>query len=371
MAKSNIEIIDLNNYERVNPQSLLQIGNKYLTNGPDNNFFNLVEERYLGSPSLQAVIDNYCRYILGEGLIALEGITQEKLDSILSKKDLTRLVKEFKKHNNSPLQVIYNKAGELKVTRIHSYFARQVCVDRPKDMMDDPTAYWFSYDWKLRGRFRPQLIKSFKEGENRETEMYYLQGNSEQPFFSLPDYFSCLQYAKVEEEISNYYIKHIQNNFSAGKIVNINQGLALSEEAEEDAERTIKNKLTGTNAAGNLIVCFNNNKEDATTVEDIQIIDAYQQFTTLSEQANAKILLANKVTSPSLFGHNVATGFSSDSEQMKTALKTLYRSQINPLREEIIDGLEDILKIGYPDVKLGFKDFEELREVDENKNKEI
>jgi len=368
---NKIEVFNLNSYSRVNPQSLLQIGNKYLMNGPDNNFFNLVEERYLGSPSLQAVIDNYVRYILGEGLIAEEGITQERLDSILSKKDLRRLVKQYKLQGNAPLQIIYNKVGPQKVTKIHSYFARQVAVNRPKDMMDDPNSYWFSYDWKLRGRFRPQLIPSFKCGVDKETEMYYSQSDSEQPFFSLPDYFSCLQYAQVEEEISNYYIKHIQNNFSAGKIVNINQGTAITEEAEEDVKMDMKAKLTGSTNAGQIIVSINENKENATTVDNIEIIDAYQQFTTLAEQANAKILLSNKVTSPSLFGHNVATGFSSDSEQMKTALKTLYRSQINPMREDILNDLQEILKVGYPDAKIGFKDFEELTEIDdiENKNK--
>ena len=47
---------------------------------------------------------------------------------------------------------------------------------------------------------------------------------------------------------------------------------------------------------------------------------------------------------------------------MITALKTLYRNQINPNRSAILSALEEILKVGYPDVKLAFEDFEELRE---------
>jgi hypothetical protein len=50
---------------------------------------------------------------------------------------------------------------------------------------------------------------------------------------------------------------------------------------------------------------------------------------------------------------------------MKTALKTLYRNQINPNRNTILTALENILKVGYPDIKLDFEDFEELREGDE------
>ena len=361
MKKDKIQVLDLNNYQRINPQNLLQIGNKFLTNGNDNSFFYDVEDRYVGSPTLTTVIDSYVNYIIGDGLKALEGISQDKLDKILSKKDLKLLVHEFKLQNNSPLQVIYNKAGDMKVTKIHSIPARQVAVNRPSDMNDDPLAFWYSYDWKLRSRFKPQRIPSFKEGEERETEIYYLKGNSPQPFFSLPDWFSCIQYAQVEEEISNYFVNHIRNNFSAGKIVNINKGEAESEEAEEEAERIINQKLAGTTNAGRVIVSFNKNKEEATTVEDIAVVDAYQQFDFLSNEAISKILVANKVTSPSLFGIQSNTGFSSDSEEMKTALKTLYRSQINPYRRDIIDALEDILSVGYPDVKLAFEDFDELK----------
>jgi len=367
MKKDSVQVLEMNSYIRIDPQSLLQIGNKFLTNGPDNNFFTIVENAYLGSPTLQAVIDGYVNYIVGDGLKAVEGITQEKLDKILSKEDVNMLVHEYKLQRNSPLQVIYNKAGEVKVTKIHSIPARQVAVDRPDDMMEDPLAFWFSFDWKLRSKFRPQLKPSFGKGQERETEIYYLKGHSPQPIFALPDYFSGLQYAQIEEEVSNYLRKHIKNNFSAGKIINVNQGESVSEEAEEDAERTFKNKLTGSNNAGEIIVSFNKDKDSATTVDSIEITDAYQQFEFLSKEANSKILLANKVTSPSLFGQVTNTGFSSDSDEMVTALKTLYRNQINPIRNIILEGLENILKIGYPDVKLEFEDFEELKQDEEIK----
>jgi hypothetical protein len=45
---------------------------------------------------------------------------------------------------------------------------------------------------------------------------------------------------------------------------------------------------------------------------------------------------------------------------MKEALKTLYRSNINPMREVIIDSLE-YLMFSEPNISLKFKDFEELR----------
>lgn len=366
--KSKVEILNLNNYERVDPQSLLQIGTKYITNGTDNNFFYLVEDRYLGSPTLQAVVDNYVNYTLGEGLEAVEGIDQEVLDKIIPRKNLRQIVHEYKLQGNSPIQVSYAKSGTGKPAKLFSIPARQIAIKQPStgDITDNIEQYWFSFDWKLRGRFRPYTVPAFGYGDKNSPEIFYLQNPSPQPLFALPDYFSGIQYAQIEEEISNYINKHIQNNFSAGKIVNVYQGEVESEEAEEEAENTIKSRLSGTSNAGQIIVAFNKNNEEKVEVDNIEITDAYQQFEFISKEARDKILLANKVTSPSLFGLQANTGFSSNSEEMQTALKTLYRNQINPMREVLLEGFTEILSEYYPNIKLKFKDFKELVTETEN-----
>lgn len=359
-GKSKVEILDFNNYERVSPQSLLTIGTKYITNGSNNEFFYTVEDRYLGSPTLQSVVDNYVSYVLGEGLEAVEGISQEDLDRIIKRKTLKQIVHQFKLQGNSPIQVDYAKSGTGKVAKLYSIPARQIAIKAPDsgDITDDIEEYWFSYDWKQKSRFKPYEVSAFGKGDKKDAEIYMLQNESPQPLFALPDFFSGIQYAQIEEEISNFINSHIKNNFSAGKIVNVYQGEAEDEEAEEEAERTIKSRLTGSSNAGQIIIAFNKNNEEKIEVDNIEITDAYQQFEFISQEARDKILLANKVTSPSLFGLQSNTGFSSDGEEMKQALKHLYRNQINPMRQDIIEALEEILGEG---VRLKFIDFEELR----------
>ncbi|MGL5052555.1 MAG: hypothetical protein ACRC5W_03060, partial [Cetobacterium sp.] len=163
------------------------------------------------------------------------------------------------------------------------------------------------------------------------------------------------------EELSNYYNKHIKNNFSAGKIININQGTTDSEEAMEEAEEAILRKVTGSNAAGNTVVSFNDNYENRTTVESIEITDAYSQFQFLSLECLEKIMLSHKVNDKALFGLPMPSGFSSVAEQMVQSLKILYRSQINPMRKILTSSLDKVFKKTNPNVKLVFKDYEELR----------
>jgi len=44
---------------------------------------------------------------------------------------------------------------------------------------------------------------------------------------------------------------------------------------------------------------------------------------------------------------------------MAVALKILYRNQVNPIREIILDGIERAVRYNNPNAKVDFKDFPE------------
>jgi len=320
-----------------------------------------VEDRYIGSPTSQAVIDGIANYVYGEGLVS----TGVDINTILSKTDARLIVKDLKMQGAYCLQIVYSK-DRKSIAKMYYISVKQIAIAKQPDITEEPQAYWYSFDWKLRTKFPPKKIPAFglgntdpELGEIDYTEILYVKIPSSQPLFALPDYVSGLQAAETEEEMSNYCITYIKNNFSAGKVINVNQGVPENDEAQEEAERAILGKTRGTSNAGNIIISFNNNKENATTVETIEIADAYQQFEWLSVNCRDKILMSHKINDPSLFGISTSSGFSSTADQMALSLKILYRNQINPLREIIIDGLEKALKYNNPNVKIDFKDFSE------------
>jgi len=352
-----IHLLEMNKYVKVDIQSLLISSNKWITNGADNSYFYVVEEAYLGSPTNQSIIDNFTNYILGEGLIDESGSID--ITTILGEEDLRNAVTDFKMQGACAFQVIYNFGGGLN--KLYYVPTKSLAVNKETDITDDVTSYWYSFDWRFRTRYKPQEFPAFGYGNGLETEILYIKRQSAQPVYALPDWQSGIQYCQTEEELSNYYNKHIKNNFSAGKIININQGTTDSEEAMEEAEQAILNKVTGSNNAGNVIVSFNDNKENATTVESIEITDAYSQFQFLSTECLEKIMLSHKVNDKALFGLPMPSGFSSVAEQMVQSLKILYRSQINPMRKILTSNLERAFKKNSPNVKLVFVDYEELQ----------
>jgi hypothetical protein len=352
-----LHIVDMNRYVKVDIQSLINTSQKWITNGVDNSYFIEVENAYLGSPTNQSIIDNFTNYILGDGLID-ENNTID-VEAILPEEDLRNAVMDFKLQGACAFQVIYNFGGS--VSKLYYVPTKSLAVNREEDITDEPTSYWYSFDWRFRTKYRPEQIPAFGYGDGLQTEILYIKRQSAQPVYALPDWQSGIQYCQTEEELSNYYNKHIKNNFSAGKIVNINQGSTDSEEAMDEAERSIVSKVTGSNNAGNLIVSFNDNYENRTTVDSIEITDAYSQFQFLSTECLEKIMLSHKVNDRGLFGLPMPSGFSSVAEQMIQSLKILYRSQINPSRKILVKGLEKAFKKNSPNVKLKFEDYEELR----------
>lgn len=356
--QDRFHVVKMNNYVKPDPHTLVTQTNKYITNGVDNDFFYYVENRYLGSPTNQAIIDNFSNYILGEGLY--DQSNSINLRDILDEEDERLAVTDFKMQGACVFQVVYTMGGPKQIAKLYYLPTKTIAINKQPDITDEIESYWYCFDWKNKTRFKPYTVPAFGFGQDRESEILYIKRQSPQPLFALPDYTSGLQYAEVEEELSNYYANHIKNNFSAGKIINVNQGIPISDEAQEEAEAAIMAKVRGTSNAGNIIISFNKNKDTATTVENIEITDAYQQFEVLSREAREKIMLSHKVNDPALFGLPMPSGFSSVAEQMVQSLKILYRSQINPSRNIITKALNKALKLNSPNVDLKFRDFQEL-----------
>ena len=360
MKKSKIEVLAMNSYVAPDPSSLLTQSGKYITNGVDNSYFYEVEEAYIGSPTNQAIIDNFTNYIIGEGLSYTDSSFGD-VSVIISEEDVRQAVLDFKMQGACAFQVVYQAGVEKKIAKLYYLPTKSIAIYKQADLTDDVERYWYCFDWKNKNKFKPYTVPAFGYGENAESEILYIKRPSSQPLFALPDYQSGIEYCKMEQEMSHFTISHIQNNFSAGKVVNVFQAIEPDEDEQEEAESAILNKVKGTSNAGNIIIAFNKSQEEKTTVDNIEITDAYQQFEWISEESTKKIMLSHKVNDPALFGLPMPSGFSSQSEQLIQSMKILYRSQINPSRKILISALEKALKINDEKIKLQFVDFEELR----------
>jgi hypothetical protein len=138
-------------------------------------------------------------------------------------------------------------------------------------------------------------------------------------------------------------------------MVNMNNGIPAPEE-RQTIEDLVEAKFTGTRNAGRFMMSFNDDPANKPTIDTIQTDNLHEKYKFVSEYAQDRILVAHRVTSPLLFGIRTANnGFSSQSEEMKTAFSILQTMTINPFQNTLISALSSALtEGGYPDSELYF-----------------
>jgi len=136
-----------------------------------------------------------------------------------------------------------------------------------------------------------------------------------------------------------------------------------SEEEQRILANKVKAQLTG--AKGDpVIVAFNDNEANKTTVDSIALSDAPDHYNWLSEESMRKIMLGHKVTSPLLFGIATSTGFSSNADELRNSAILFDNTVIRPYQEEIIECLDKILAYNGISLKLYFKTLQPLEFTD-------
>jgi hypothetical protein len=166
---------------------------------------------------------------------------------------------------------------------------------------------------------------------------------------------SALQFSYVEAELSNLHINNIENGFLPLVMINMNNGIPAPEE-RQTIEDLIESKFTGTRNAGRFMISFNDDAERKPTIETISTDNLHEKYKYVAEYAQDRILVGHRITSPLLFGiRTEANGFSSQSEEMKTAFSILQTMTINPFQNLVINFLTTALSEGgYEDTELYF-----------------
>ena len=348
----SIKVISLNQYIR--PKVLENKSKNWVLNGKNNEFYDYIIDRYNGSPTNSAIINSYIDLIIGNGLAykgnGLSGFT--KVKQVLSNSDLRKLISDFILFNECAFHVVKAKNGK----DLGAIYHMPVNLTAPSLVNEDYEidTYWFNRNWK---KINDAIdFPAFGYNENEKEHVYKLKPyKAGKEYFADPDYLSGLPYCEMEEEISNYYISHIKNGLSFGYIVNVPNGKSLTEEQQEEIERKIQSKLTGSSNAGKFILSFNDSDGQATTVEVVQLNDSHKQWEYLTAEARQQIMTAHRVTSPMLFGIKDSTGFGNNAEEMNTAEAQLYKRVIQPKQRMFLEALDEILNSFGINVSLYFR----------------
>lgn len=358
--QNTFELVQLSNYQRQEPKELS--GRNYVLNGDKNANYDYIIARYNGSPTNRAIIDSYSKLIYGKGLTSKEQtikpIQFAQIKRILTKNDLRNVCQDLALFTEYSLELIY-KSGELKSIK---HIPKNTVA--PSKMNDDGEieSYWYCRDFKNIQKYKPIEIPKWKAGENKNGNYIFVSAPYQvgREYYPLPDYFSGLPYAELEEEIANYCINHIKNGLSLGGVVNMNQGEPESDAQRQKVKDTFKRDGSGSSNAGRFLINWNRSQDTAVTFSEITVGSAHKQYEFLSQEATQKLLTCHKVTSPILFGMKDNTGLGNNANEMETAFNELMINVIQPKKEVPLDDLMMIFNDAGINLDL---DFIPLREV--------
>ena len=313
----------------------------YGIEGADD-FFSILTSRYEGSQTNQACINSLADMIYGKGVKSRgdDDATSNYLYSLTTETELKKIILDFKLYGNAAIQITYSPDR----TKIIGFYHLPVSTLRAERVNEqgEICGYYYSPDWDNK-KIKPTRISAFGHSTD-EIEVAYIKSYSPMKFYySTPDYYSCIQYCAVEEEISNLHLSNIRNGFLPTSIINFNNGMPPIEERAV-IENAIRNSFTGTSNAGKFVLSFNENPEYATTISPINIPNLHNQYEIISKEAEASIIKAHRITSPLLLGiRDSVKGFSSNADELKTSYDLMYALVINPTQQELLLVLEELL----------------------------
>ena len=362
--KKNIHILELSTYSQ--PEIIEDSKNDWIEYGVNNDHYEFLIDRYKNSTTNNSIINNVARLIYGKGLNASNASKKPndfaQMKSLFKPKTLRALALNEYMLGCGVIQCIFDEK-HTKVIRVEAVKTKHV---RPAKCNEDGEieAYYYSDNWSDTKKFPPKRIPAFGTSKEPIEFLVYGKDSIDLKYFSEVDYQACIPYCVLEEEISNYLINDTQNGFSGTKVVNFNSGTP-----SEEQQRLIANKVKGqlTGAQGDkVIIAFNDNQEEKTTVEDIPLNNAPEHYTYLSTEAQAKILNNHNVVSPMIVGITTAnSGFSSNGDEIEVATKFFYNQTVKPHQELLIDAIDEILAFNGISLKLYFENLNLLQTREE------
>jgi hypothetical protein len=361
---NDLRVVNLATY--TSPEIVEKRNQNFVEYGADNNYYQYLIDRYNGSPTNNAIINGISEMIYGQGLDATDSSRRPneyaQMKSLFSKDCVRKLVYDLKLMGGCAMQVIYSK-DRSKITSVEHYPVETLRAEKC-NAKGDVEAYYYHPNWdKYRKGDDLKRIPAF--GCSREAiEILFVKPYRAGFYYYSPvDYQGGIQYAEIEEEVSNFHLNNIMNGLAPSMLINFNNGVP-NEEERSLIEQRIYQKFSGTSNAGKFILAFNDSAETSASIEPVQLSDAHNQYQFLSDESMRKIMVAHRVVSPMLLGIKDQSGLGNNADELKTASTLMDNTVIRPFQRLLIDAFDQVLAYNEITLNLYFKTLQPLEFTD-------
>ena len=310
--------------------------------GKNNEFPDYLLDLRNNVATLRTLEDGLRDYIAGDGL----EIYNPLYTDVINKKGetlediMTYLAEDISIYGGFALNILRNRLG----ITAEIYYIPFSCIRVSEDL----ERIYYAPSWaKARTKYT-EYPRFNPEDKTGYSSIFYYKNTHGNLVYPQPLYSSALLSCETEKLINKYHFNSINNNFNGSYIINFNSGKP-NQTQKEEIEDHFYDKYTGPENASRPVLCFNDSKDNETTITKIDGEDYGERYKTLSERTRQEIFTAFRAT-PNLFGiMTETTGFSE--QEFAESFKLFNRTTVRPIQRAVSRSLDKILGVGWGKIK--------------------
>ena len=315
----------------------------YIYYGTDNLYPEYLFGLYTDVSTLKTIIDGTADYVAGDDAIC--NVTNFNLVMNRKGDTLRNIIKwcarDYNLYGGFALEVIRNLAGGIG--EIYYIDFRYLRSDKRNE------SFWYSEEFgKKYGRTTKAVVypKYVPDGDAPASIVYVK--NDVTYTYPIPRYSGALKACEIERHIDEMHLSSLENGFMPSFVLNFSNGIPEDSQKAE-IERSITEKFCGSANAGRVLLNFSNGKDNAATVEKLDITDFGEKYKAAADRSREQIFCSFQAI-PQLFGlMTAATGFSEQefNEAYKLYSSTVVRSEQRVIADAFdhIFGVKDSISI--------------------------
>jgi DNA-binding Lrp family transcriptional regulator len=370
VSTKNMVMVSLSNVKP--PQFIQKKGKEWILFGEENDYPSYLIDLFNKHSIHNSVLTAKATYLAGLGFEVSENLDEiqkgkitAKLEEIKANETLRRAAIDLELFNGIAIQPIAGK-GNIKLAGLAHVDFSKIRSNKDKDK------FAYCSEWTVNGaaNSKPEKSEDFEELSAFDPEkispksiFYYkvhrpgMSGNAD--IYPLPDYIGCVADIETDINITNFHYNNTKNGFSAGKMVVFKNGVPTPEE-QKIIERKLKNKYTGPEQAGEIVMVWMNPSDGQPEVLNLQSSDLDKQFKEIGERIQQNIFTGHKVVSPMLFGVR-QTGQLGGRSEMMDAFELFNKTYIIPRRQLLEDVFSELFSaMGIPKGSVKIKPLQPL-----------
>ena len=244
------------------------------------------------------------------------------------------------------LEIIWEKGGK-KIASVNHIPFNYLRSNK------DNSKFYYTKDWiKIKPEQNEdwEVFEAFDVNKPKGKQILYVKEyRPGVQTYTLPDYIGAIPYIVCDYSIANFHRNNIENNFWGGYLLNFPMTVP-DQDIQDSITARFKQKHTGSDNAGRVVVTFSDGVESQPTLLNLQPSDLDKQFDILNKTVQQEIFTGHKITSGMLFGIKTEGQLGGRTELLE-AWEHFYKTYI-VYKQDVITGVfNNLLQVnGLPPV---------------------